>query len=98
MTPHINFISSVGLLLLALMDCIVYSTNWIAGSLSFLAGIGVWVALIMLKSLDRISTLGAAVSSSNFCVGLWVVPFLLYWSEKRARHDIFVQWCQLKVY
>jgi len=96
-TPTVR-LGSVGLLLIATMDCIVYSYNWLIGSAVVIVGDIIWVLFFV----DTFATIVPSDSFTlllvNFSVAIWVVPFLLYWSEKKARQNAFLQWSSNKVF
>ncbi len=84
-------------MLLALVDCIVYSSNWIIGAVLATTGILIWDTSFITSYFDVVNNEELVIPLVNFTVGIWVVPFLLYWSEKKARHNAFLQWTSLKV-
>ena len=88
---------AVALLLIAVIYCLYYCSNWIIGSLVACIGVIVWVVLLIVRHLDTASPLSMAVTVNNFFISIWIVPFILYWSEKRHRHNAFLQWSNAKV-
>eukprot|EP01022_Parablepharisma_sp_SALTPOND_P033059 TRINITY_DN88119_c1_g1_i1.p1 TRINITY_DN88119_c1_g1~~TRINITY_DN88119_c1_g1_i1.p1 ORF type:complete len:655 (-),score=42.72 TRINITY_DN88119_c1_g1_i1:391-2355(-) len=87
---------SVGMLLLAVLDFIVYSYNWIVGTALTCAGVIIWISFYLVIYLGKgpPGILGTAIV--NYCLGIWVLPFLLYWNEKRIRQNVFLNWCNSK--
>ena len=78
-----------------LVHCISYSPNWIIGSTTLIGGYIIWIIFILCYFIGT-SAASLLVTLSNFSLGVCVVPFLLYWMEKRNRHSFFLQWCSLK--
>ena len=83
-------------MLLAILDSMVYSYNWIVGSLVISIGIVIWTASFIITYINVVPAKSLAIPVTNFCIGIWVAPFLLYWNEKRARNNAFLHWCSLK--
>jgi len=97
MTP-VSRLGSVGLMLIATMDCLVYSYNWIIGSAVIITGNIIWVVFFITFFAKIASAETLTLILLNFSVADWVVPFLLYWSEKKARQNAFLQWSSNKVF
>eukprot|EP01022_Parablepharisma_sp_SALTPOND_P016475 TRINITY_DN2418_c3_g1_i1.p1 TRINITY_DN2418_c3_g1~~TRINITY_DN2418_c3_g1_i1.p1 ORF type:complete len:630 (+),score=45.95 TRINITY_DN2418_c3_g1_i1:621-2510(+) len=75
----------------------VYSYNWIVGSVVIGTGLLIWVVVFIATYIHTVTPPALWIPVMNFFVGIWVIPLLMYWSEKKARHNAFLQWCNLKV-
>lgn len=79
------------------MDCVEYSQNWIVSSLAYMCGSMSWAVCFIVMYNDTVSGIELAVPVTDFCLGIWTSPFLLYWTERKRRRRVFSQWCQEQV-
>ena len=84
-------------MLLGLIDCLVYATNWIIGSCAAGSGFIIWTVFFVVTYNETAPPIALAVPITNFAIGIWIIPFLLYWSERNARQNAFLRWCLDKV-
>ncbi len=80
------------MMLLAMIDSIIYARNWMIGSAVICSGLLTWTAIFMLKYSGAFTVYGVLIPALNFNMSSWVVPFLLYWSEKKARYNAYLRW------
>ena len=89
--------ATIGALMIAMAGLFFYSFNWIIGSIEFFVGI-LSVTVVYMNQIDVIAPqtpLYMPFVSIGFT--LWIIPYLLYCWEKRARYNSFLQWCSNKV-
>ena len=84
-------------MLLGLIDCLVYATSWVVGSCAAVSGFVIWTVFFIVTYTNTSISAALAVPITNFAIGIWIVPFLLYWSERSARQNAFLRWCLDKV-
>eukprot|EP01022_Parablepharisma_sp_SALTPOND_P015141 TRINITY_DN2114_c0_g1_i1.p1 TRINITY_DN2114_c0_g1~~TRINITY_DN2114_c0_g1_i1.p1 ORF type:complete len:720 (+),score=53.20 TRINITY_DN2114_c0_g1_i1:154-2313(+) len=91
-----NFNRSVGLLLLVTLDFIAYSYNWIVGAIIICSGVITWFGFFIATYITKVSCRFLGVGLANFFLGIWVLPLLLYWNERRTRQAAYWNWCKTK--
>ena len=98
--PHRNPIfrpATIGALMIAMVGSFFYSFSWIIGSLEFLIGI-LALTVVYMKQMDVFAPKTPHyMPFLSIGLALWIVPYLLYCWEKRARYSSFLQWCSNKV-
>ncbi len=66
------------------------------GSALISTGIFGWTLIFAIKYKNLVPPVSLLIPCLNFSVTIWLVPFLLYLSEKRARNRAYFQWCSHK--
>ncbi len=80
------------MIIIAIVHCMMFTPNWLAGSLTFIGGNAVWIIVIVCEFTILKPAVSLAFPLSNYAISLWITPLLFYWTEKRVRHSYFLQW------